>query len=200
MARREGEDENGARDDREGRGRPHPRRVGNLRRPLPRRRRHRRRSLDRMPGQDRGSQAFSPTWSGKPSECGPGCSRPPKPGPPSTWRRRSASTSTPTSNALAAAGSVPMHRHNVRAYLNRLADDCGFDRLADLNREALGAMARRGNQEAVGRLALATLTAPHSSPSPTGAPTRASAGFRRIRSRGCRRPTRRPTLAAGAGR
>ena len=57
---------------------------------------HRRRSLDRVPGQVRGSKTFSPTWSGRPSECGPGCSRPPKRGPPSTWRRRSASTSTPT--------------------------------------------------------------------------------------------------------
>jgi integrase len=40
-------------------------------------------------------------------------------------------------NALAAAGSIPLHRHNVRAYLNRLAAVCGFVRLADLNREAL---------------------------------------------------------------
>jgi hypothetical protein len=40
-------------------------------------------------------------------------------------------------NALAAAGSVPMDRGNVKSYLNRLAADCGFARLADLNREAL---------------------------------------------------------------
>jgi hypothetical protein len=40
-------------------------------------------------------------------------------------------------NALAAAGSVPMHRGNFKSYLNRLAADCGFARLADLNREAL---------------------------------------------------------------
>jgi hypothetical protein len=40
-------------------------------------------------------------------------------------------------NALAAAGSVPMHRSNVKTYLNRLAADCGFGRLADLNRESL---------------------------------------------------------------
>jgi site-specific recombinase XerC len=40
-------------------------------------------------------------------------------------------------NALAAAGSVPMHRSNVKSYLTRLAADCGFARLADLNREAL---------------------------------------------------------------
>ena len=40
-------------------------------------------------------------------------------------------------NALAAAGSVPMHRNNTRTYLNRLAADCGFKRLADLSREAL---------------------------------------------------------------
>jgi integrase len=40
-------------------------------------------------------------------------------------------------NALAAAGSVELHRHNVRTYLDRLADQCGFKRLADLNREAL---------------------------------------------------------------
>jgi hypothetical protein len=40
-------------------------------------------------------------------------------------------------NALAAAGSVPMHRSNVKSYLNRLAADCGFGRLADLNRESL---------------------------------------------------------------
>jgi len=39
--------------------------------------------------------------------------------------------------ALAAAGSVPMHHSNVKTYLNRLAADCGFLRLADLNREAL---------------------------------------------------------------
>jgi integrase len=43
---------------------------------------------------------------------------------------------------------VPLHRHNVRAYLNRLANDCGFRRLADLNREALerwlAAEAKRG--------------------------------------------------------
>ena len=42
--------------DREGRGRAHPRRVGNLRCPLPRRRRFGRRSLDRVPGQDGGSK------------------------------------------------------------------------------------------------------------------------------------------------
>ena len=40
-------------------------------------------------------------------------------------------------NSLAAAGSVPLHRHNVRTYLDRLADACGFKRLNDLNREAL---------------------------------------------------------------
>ena len=40
-------------------------------------------------------------------------------------------------NSLAAAGSVPMHRQNVKTYLNRLAADCGFGRLADLNRESL---------------------------------------------------------------
>jgi integrase len=40
-------------------------------------------------------------------------------------------------NALAASGAVPLHRHNVKTYLNRLAADCGFVRLADLNREAL---------------------------------------------------------------
>jgi hypothetical protein len=40
-------------------------------------------------------------------------------------------------NSLAAAGSVPMHRHNVKTYLSRLAVDCGFGRLADLNRESL---------------------------------------------------------------
>ena len=41
-------------------------------------------------------------------------------------------------DSLAAAGSVPLHRHNVRTYLDRLArSDCGFKRLADLNREAL---------------------------------------------------------------
>ena len=84
LARRKGKDEDGTRDDREGRGRPHPRRVGHLLRPLPRRQQSRRRSPDRMPGQDRGQPACSPTWSGRPSECGPGCSRPPKRGPPST--------------------------------------------------------------------------------------------------------------------
>jgi integrase len=40
-------------------------------------------------------------------------------------------------DSLAAAGSVAMHRSNVKAYLNRLAEACGFKRLADLNREAL---------------------------------------------------------------
>ncbi|MBX6314026.1 MAG: site-specific integrase [Isosphaeraceae bacterium] len=40
-------------------------------------------------------------------------------------------------NALAASGSVPLHRHNVATYLSRLANECGFDRLADLKREAL---------------------------------------------------------------
>jgi integrase len=40
-------------------------------------------------------------------------------------------------NALAAAGSVPMHRNNVKSYLNRLAADCGFGPLADLSRESL---------------------------------------------------------------
>ena len=39
-------------------------------------------------------------------------------------------------NSLAAAGSVPLHRHNVEAYLKRLAVECGFARLADLRREA----------------------------------------------------------------
>jgi integrase len=40
-------------------------------------------------------------------------------------------------NALAATGCVPMHRSNVKSYLIRLAADCGFVRLGDLNREAL---------------------------------------------------------------
>src|SRR5262249_40524233 len=40
-------------------------------------------------------------------------------------------------DALAAAGSVQLHRQNTCMYLNRLADNCGFRRLADLNREAL---------------------------------------------------------------
>ncbi len=40
-------------------------------------------------------------------------------------------------NSLAAAGSVPLHRHNTKTYLDRLAADCGFARLADLEREAL---------------------------------------------------------------
>src|SRR5215831_9211954 len=40
-------------------------------------------------------------------------------------------------DALAAAGSVELHRRNTRMYLERLADQCGFKRLADLNREAL---------------------------------------------------------------
>ncbi len=40
-------------------------------------------------------------------------------------------------NALAAAGSVPLHRHNTRTYLDRLAAACGFRRLGDLKREAL---------------------------------------------------------------
>jgi integrase len=40
-------------------------------------------------------------------------------------------------DSLAAAGSVPLHRHNVRTYLDRLAEACGFKRLNDLNREAL---------------------------------------------------------------
>ena len=40
----------------------------------------------------------------KPSECGPACSPPPKPGPPSTWRRRSASTSPTTSRVSKRAG------------------------------------------------------------------------------------------------
>jgi integrase len=51
-------------------------------------------------------------------------------------------------NALAAAGSVPRHRQNVRIYLNRLADECRFKRLADLNREELerwlAAQAKKG--------------------------------------------------------
>jgi integrase len=40
-------------------------------------------------------------------------------------------------NALAATGSVPLHRHNVRTFLNRLAAERGYRRLADLSREAL---------------------------------------------------------------
>jgi hypothetical protein len=40
-------------------------------------------------------------------------------------------------NALAASGSVALHRHNVKTYLNRLAAECGFARLTDLSREAL---------------------------------------------------------------
>ncbi len=35
-----------------------------------------------------------------------------------------------------AAGSVALHRHNVRTYLDRIAADCGFRRLADLDRSA----------------------------------------------------------------
>jgi integrase len=57
-------------------------------------------------------------------------------------------------NALVAAGSVPLHRHNVRTYLNRLASDCGFRRLADLRREALEhwlAMEAAGNRSARSR-------------------------------------------------
>jgi integrase len=40
-------------------------------------------------------------------------------------------------DSLAAAGSVPLHRHNTKTYLSRLAADCGFTRLADLERESL---------------------------------------------------------------
>jgi hypothetical protein len=40
-------------------------------------------------------------------------------------------------DSLAAAGSVPLHRHNVRTYLDRLTEACDFKRLNDLNREAL---------------------------------------------------------------
>ena len=80
-------------------------------------------------------------------------------------------------NALAAAGSVPMHRSNVKTYLNRLAADCGFGRLADLKPGSSREMACQGNQDAAGRLALATLTGLRSSPSRTGAPIRASAGL-----------------------
>src|SRR5262249_10814318 len=40
-------------------------------------------------------------------------------------------------HSLEAAGSVSMHRHNVRAYLKTLAAKCDFCRLADLKREAL---------------------------------------------------------------
>ncbi len=40
-------------------------------------------------------------------------------------------------HSLAAPGSVPLHRHNVRTYLDRLAEACGFKRLNDLNCEAL---------------------------------------------------------------
>ena len=63
-----------------------------------------------------------------------------------------------------------------------------------------GAMARQRRRRRGGRPGPATRTGPRSSRSPTGAPTRASAGSRPTRSRGCRRPTRRPTLAAAAGR
>src|SRR5205814_1957279 len=52
------------------------------------------------------------------------------------------------------------------------------------------------NPSGAGRLDRATPTGPHSSPSPIGVPTPVSAGFRPIPSRGCRRPTRRPTAAA----
>lgn len=102
-------------------------------------------------------------------------------------------------NSLAAAGSVPLHRHNVRTYLDRLADACGFKRLNDLNREALDAGSPR-KRRTTGRLALETVTGLQLSPSPIGAPTRASDGSLPIRSRGCRRRTRRPTLAVAAGR
>lgn len=40
-------------------------------------------------------------------------------------------------NALTASGSVEHHRRNVRIYLKRLGEDCGFARLADLTRDTL---------------------------------------------------------------
>jgi hypothetical protein len=39
--------------------------------------------------------------------------------------------------ALEAAGVTPAHRANVRRFLDRLASECGFDRLADLDRGPL---------------------------------------------------------------
>ena len=38
-------------------------------------------------------------------------------------------------NSLAAAGSVPTHRSNVKSYLNCLGADCGLSRRGDLNLE-----------------------------------------------------------------
>jgi integrase len=57
-------------------------------------------------------------------------------------------------DALAAAGSVPLHRHNVETYLKRLAAECGFSRLSDLKREALERwLAERSGTRAGGRSA-----------------------------------------------
>jgi hypothetical protein len=39
--------------------------------------------------------------------------------------------------SLESAGVVPLHRHNVRVYLSRIAADCRLVRLGDLRREAL---------------------------------------------------------------
>ena len=113
---------------------------------------------------------FSPTWSGRPSECGPGLLTPAE-------ARTAEHLATPIGehfdaylNALAAAGSVPMHRNNVRTYLNRLAADCGFKRLADLTAKPWSD-GSPWKPRTGGRLALATRTAPRSSPSRIGAQT-----------------------------
>jgi hypothetical protein len=57
-------------------------------------------------------------------------------------------------DALAAAGSVPLHRHNVETYLKRLAAECGFARLGDLKREPFERwLAEHSTKGAVGRSA-----------------------------------------------
>ena len=104
--------------------------------------------------------------------------------------------------SMVSRGVVLIHRQNTRRHLDCLIRDCGFDRLADLKREALERWLSTESTKTRrrGRLEVATPTAPLSSRSASGAPTRASAGSLPTRSRGCQRPMRRPTLAAAAGR
>src|SRR5271157_954222 len=74
-----------------------------------------------------------PSWSGRASECGPGCFRRPKREPPSTWRHRSASTLLPTSTISKPAERARGMCGKPSDLSTRCSPDANFATLANLD-------------------------------------------------------------------